>query len=142
MDQIIHVLPAINTIPNIYYVFTLLLKSWFTEKPTLPKLINFETPHRTINICKEIGQNWKKVGVLLLNDENGVVVNAIYQQHIGNAENTNFDILQKWINGEGIEDCSWHRLLRVLRMADCTILARELENAFSLQQPANIMPGK
>ena len=118
------------------------LKSRFAERPTLPKLINFETTRRTINISREIGQNWKKVGILLLNDENGAVVNAIYQQHVGNAEGTNLDILQKWINGEGIEDCSWHRLLRVLRIADCTKLAEELEDAFSLRHPVNILPGR
>ena len=96
----------------------------------------------TIDITKRIGVNWRRVGITLLNDTSGEVVSAIHQQCFGNVDDINLEVMKRWINGEGVGDRSWQRLLHVLRCHDCIALAEEIERCLPLQQPGSHMPGK
>ena len=52
--------------------------------------------------------------MLLLNDTNGTVTQAIMGQY-PEAFNVNFEILQRWIQGKGKLPVEWATLFEVLR---------------------------
>ena len=119
----------------IYIYITLLL---FADKPTMTELTNFA---ETLDITKEIGIHWSTVGTTLLNDIHGVILPAIHQQHLGNVQQINLEIMRRWINGEGMEVCSWRTLIDVLHRHDCKALAEQLEQRLSPQRPGRQLPG-
>ena len=86
--------------------------------------------------------HWRTVGIILLNDQRSAKVDAIHDQYHGNAQNITLEILKKWINGEGIKDRSWRKLLFVLRHSCCEALAEEMEHVFLAQLPPKPFPGK
>lgn len=92
-------------------------------------MISFKLPAGPTNIAKRIGTDWKTFGIALLDDEDGVIVQAIQQENLGHAERINLDILQKWIRGEGIRDRTWRGLLGALEKGGgtCKTLAVEMK---------------
>ena len=63
------------------------------QTPGLPDLINFQAKTRVINIAAEIGTKCKFVGITLLNDHRGEKVAAIHRKCLGDAAETNLEIL-------------------------------------------------
>ena len=92
----------------------------------MPQLTDFPAKTGHINIATMIGVKFYVVGTALLNDESGSVIPAIVSEHGKNAEQTNMDILSRWIQGQGIADRTWRGLLGVLRV-HCPGLARDIE---------------
>ena len=99
----------------------------------MPQLIGLQCKDRTINIAEAIGDKWRMVGIALLNDESGAIVKGIGDEFRGNAENINFEILQRWIRGNGIADHTWQGLLGVLRV-HCRALAENVEEALTAEE--------
>ena len=66
--------------------------------------------------------------MLLLNDTNGTVTQAIMGQH-PEAINVNFEILQRWIQGKGKLPVEWATLIEVLRDIKLSELAHEMDEA-------------
>ena len=98
----------------------------------MPQLIGLRGKNKSINIAEAIGDQWRMVGIALLNDNSGTIVKSINEEFRGNAQNINLEILQRWKRGEGIHDRSWHGLLRVLRV-HCVSLAEIVEEALAEQ---------
>ena len=96
------------------------------RRPTMVQLTDFPGKTRNFNIAKRIGKNYLFVGTGLLNDEMGEDVPAIVLEHRGNAEQINMEILSRWVQGQGIADCTWRGLLGVLRV-HCPKLAQDIE---------------
>ena len=88
-------------------------------KPTLPLLLKFPPScsksiiNNCINIPVRIGQKYWPIGILLLQDNTGNVVEALEHKNQKNAEMMTLKILQKWINGVGLP-VSWDVLIQVL----------------------------
>ena len=68
-----------------------------------------------MNICQQIGVNYSKFGILLLNDTYGAVVNAIENEHHHNAEKINIAIFRKWLEGMGEKPVAWSTLVATLK---------------------------
>ena len=81
-----------------------------------------------------IGNKWRVVGIALLNDESGAIVESIADELRGKAESINLEILQRWIQGNGIQDRTWRGLLSVLRV-HCGALAESVEEALTGELP-------
>ena len=96
----------------------------------MPQLIGLQGKDKIINIAEAISDQWRVVGIALLNDESGGVVKALAKEFRGNAQDINLEILQRWIQGKGISDCTWHGLLGVLRV-HCGGLAESVEEALT-----------
>ncbi len=90
-------------------------------------MIRFRGKRKRINIPQEIGVRYQKVGILLLEDETGARIEAIADQHRGNAERINMDVFQKWINGNGKQPITWGTLVEVLKDAEFNSLASDIE---------------
>ena len=83
------------------------------EAPTLPKLLCFSA--RKVNIVQQIGVNYSKFGILLLNDTNGAIVKAVEKEHHHNAEDINIAIFRKWLEGMGEQPVAWSTLVATLK---------------------------
>ena len=94
---------------------------------TLPQLILFETRSGSINILEQIGTDYWKLGVLLLEDATGKVTKAIIEQYHYDATNINLEILQRWIQGKGKLPVEWSTLVEVLKNIELVQLANEIE---------------
>ena len=81
--------------------------------PTLPKLLSFSD--RRVNIAEQIGVNYLKFGIFLLQDSNGAITAALENEHLKNAERINVAILQKWLEGKGVKPVTWSTLATVLQ---------------------------
>ena len=80
---------------------------------------------------KEIGTYYNMFGVLLLNDKSGAIISALEQQHHSRATAVNFEILQQWIQGSGIQPVTWETLVKVLRKSKLNTLADKIESSLS-----------
>ena len=70
---------------------------------------------------------YSMLGPLLLDDIRGTLTEAIIVQCHHDAANINLTILQKWINGGGIQPLMWSTLTKVLKDVGLAELAREIE---------------
>ena len=68
-----------------------------------------------MNIAEQIRVNYLMFGMILLQDDNGVIVKASKDEHNGNAEKINTAIFQKWLDGKGIGPITWSTLVTALQ---------------------------
>ena len=97
-----------------------------TNPPTLLELVRFRGQKRRINIPQEISVDYKLLGILLLEDDNGTKTQAITEHRRGNPENINMDILQEWVQGKGKQPVTWDTLVDVLKDIHLVTLADEI----------------
>lgn len=90
-------------------------------------LQNFKTKSGKIKVSVQIGTNYKDFGLELLNDESGQIVDAIIEEKREKAEAINYEILKRWVNGEG-KPHSWETLIEVLEDCELGNLAQEIKN--------------
>ena len=95
----------------------------------MPQLLSFQGKTKCFNVAEEIGVQWQVVGTILLNDENGTIIPAIAQQFSNNAQDINMEVLNRWIEGRGV-DCTWQALLGALR-EPCRALYESMREALT-----------
>ena len=98
------------------------------SKPTLPNLISFQRHHeaKRINIPQLIGIKFREFGILLLEDDQGSLVEIIIHERCSRAVDINLIILQKWLQGTG-KPPTWSSLIEVLRDIELNVLANDIE---------------
>ena len=95
------------------------------QRPTLPLLINLPTRKgETINIMQRVGTQYTDLGLILLNDEDGSIVEQITSEYQLNAINITREILKRWIRGEGKQPVTWKTLTDALTAIGLTELAK------------------
>ena len=75
-----------------------------------------------LNIIQSIGTRYPTLGIFLLEDDNGVLVDALRFEHNHNAEAITRAIFQRWITGTGSKPITWRTLVDVLR--ECQLAAQ------------------
>ena len=90
---------------------------------TLPQLIRCRT--KSGSLLDQIGTRYWDLGVLLLNDDTGVITQAIVNQYHEDAS-INREIIKRWIQGQGMP-VEWATLIEVLNDIGLTELACEIE---------------
>ena len=106
IDHYIHLFP----IPLIYPLAT----------PTIRHLMSISVGQ--LNIIQSIGTRYYDLGIFLLEDDNGVMVEALRSEHQHNAEAITRAIFQRWITGTGRKPTTWKTLVDVLRQ--CQLAAQ------------------
>ena len=91
------------------------------------ELITFPGKNGKIDISEEIGINYKRFGILLLNDPNGVRVDAIEKKLREVSKDINLEILSKWVNGSGKQPVTWKTLVDILVEIGLTTLANDIK---------------
>ena len=95
--------------------------------PTLKELLCFPSSGgKVINMAEEIGAKYGTFGVLLLDDDNGVLIDAMEKELRGNAEAINRRILQQWLSGKGRQPMNWGTLEAVLCDVGLNALAHKI----------------
>ena len=79
----------------------------------MPELLSLSA--RKVNVAVEVGVRYSNFGIFLLNDANGVIVQALEKEHQRSAESINMAILQRWLQGMGVKPVTWSTLVDVLR---------------------------
>ena len=82
---------------------------------------------KKVKVSERIGTNYRDFGLQLLNDESGQIVDAIIEQKHEKADKINYEILKRWVNGEG-KPRSWETLIEVLEDCELGTLAQEIKN--------------
>ena len=97
---------------------------------TLPQLIRCRT--KSGSLLDQIKTCYWGLGILLLNDDTGVITQAIVNQY---CEDTtiNMEILKRWTQGQGMP-VKWATLIDVLKDIGLTELAREMEEKFYTEE--------
>ena len=90
------------------------------------ELIRFRGRERHINVPQQIGTNFMKFGILLLEDENGAKIQSIVLKCGDNPEQITMKVLQEWIAGQGKLPVSLNTLIEVLRDIDLGTLADDI----------------
>ena len=94
--------------------------------PTLPLLDSLPFKGDTLKIIQKCCSHYFKLGIQLLNDEDGTEVKRIEMGNNSNPEATMRAIFAEWLQSK---DCSWKRLIACLRSFNLNSLAKSIENA-------------
>ena len=78
------------------------------KSPTMPELIQ-------LNVPTHIGANYLNFSIVLLDDVNGAIGQALEMEHSKNAERINSAILTRWLQGQGLKPTSWKTLITVIK---------------------------
>ena len=92
------------------------------DKPSLPKLLR-------LNIPEDVGDNFRKFGTFLLNDENGALMDAIENDCNGRAHRITLKVLQEWMLGKG-ERTTWTVLVKTLNDCKLATLASKIQKEY------------
>ena len=99
------------------------------KTPSMLDLLRFPGTGKTFSILERIGTNYSDFGIHLLEDETGTVVDSIVKENRENAKDINRTISMRWLQGQGQKPVTWRTLIEVLRDADLTVLASDIETA-------------
>ena len=101
------------------------------EQPSLHELLNFPTiTGETVNIIDQVGTHYDNLGVILLNDSDESIVEAIVQDHRETAKITK-EILKRWLRGKGKQPVAWKTLTDTLQTTGLTKLGSRIVTALS-----------
>ena len=87
-----------------------------------------------INIIKRIAPKWTDLGDLLDFDKSSSKLNEIEEKYPDNPEACCRAMFQHWIEGNGVQPCTWSNLIVLLRDCDQEDLANEIETALCTVQ--------
>ena len=88
--------------------------------PTIRSLLSIFVGQ--LNIIQSIGTRYYNLGIFLLEDDNGELVDALTSEHQHNAEAITRAIFKRWITGTGRKPTTWRTLVGVLR--ECQFAAQ------------------
>ena len=99
--------------------------------PTLVLLRHFLVKNGHIDIAQEIGTNYEKFGILLLEDKKGSIVDSIAKskQHV--PIDITVEILRQWLQGKGKKPVTWQTLVTCLRDTGLYVLAKNIDDSLS-----------
>ena len=97
-------------------------------KPKMVELLLFKGKEKTFNVVEHVGTKYMKLGIFLLNDETGVIVEALKKEHLLNADDINMAIISQWLQGKGAQPVAWSTLIDVLRKIGLCTLADDIES--------------
>ena len=100
------------------------------QKPTLRQMICFKTKNgTTINIMQRIGAHYHTLSVFLLSDDDGSRTEQIVSQFKLDGDKITYEILRKWIQGQGEQPVTWGTLIGVLESIGLSVLAKEIKES-------------
>ena len=94
--------------------------------PSIMELMSISVGH--LNMIQSVGTRYPTLGIFLLEDVNGVLVDALTLEHQHNAEEITRAIFQRWIGGTGRKPTTWRTLVGVLRHSQLATQADAIEH--------------
>ena len=100
---------------------------------TMAKLLNFQVGEgRVINIAREVGGSYNRLGHYLLEDHTDTAIKKISANPQKDATLISQEILKHWVQGAGGRPVQWETLVNALRAADLSDLATNVEQNLHL----------
>ena len=106
------------------------------DRPNLLELHNFPVKEGFKDVVAEIQNDYKQLGMRLLEDSNGLRVKGIEKARNGNPVDITDEILQQWLQGSGRLPVTWQTLIECLQDAKLTIAADCIEAALPQEDPS------
>ena len=99
--------------------------------PSLPHLMFFPSyPDRVEqDIIESIGRKYHNFGIILLNDDNGSIIDSIEMKFRDDPYRITQEILKRWLQGRGREPVTYATLVKVLKMIGLKVLAQTIESS-------------
>ena len=104
------------------------------RQPTIVKLKVLKsaaTGGTKINIIKRLAPKWTDLGDLLEFDSSGSKLSAIEEKYPNNPEACCRAMFIHWLEGNGVQPCTWSKLIELLKDCEQVKLANEIEAAIS-----------
>ena len=102
------------------------------ENPDLLKLLQFHvTPQKTVNVIEEMCGTYWDLGVILLQDNKGAIMNTIEREY-SNPLDRMKSVLTRWFQGHGLP-VTWENLVKSLRQVKLNIIANDIKEGLSRQ---------
>ena len=76
-----------------------------------------------------MSKEYQKLGHILLNDDDGTIVDQITKDCHYKSEDIVIEILKRWIRGKGKDPVTWGSLIEVLYNLELTELASHMEGS-------------
>ena len=96
------------------------------DRPNLYVLNAFPHPSGDINISEQVTPKYRQLGNILLNNANGVRVQAIEMYNNSRMDSVVYDIFQKWLVEDS--DATWGKLVQCLMQAGLISLAQDIDS--------------
>ena len=97
-------------------------------RPTLLQLTHLVTHFgKKVEIIKYIAPEWKTVAIHMNFDPTGYTINIIAASNPLNPVACCTDMIMEWLGGKGRQPATWATLVKVLRNAEFTVLADDVE---------------
>jgi hypothetical protein len=106
-------------------------QSRLDEVPTVSDLEGLKQKDgTTLNIIEEIGSHYGSLGIQLLHDRRGTIMDGITHDHKGHV-NIKRAMFEKWLGGTGMQPRTWRTLVKLLESNTIRlgILASDIRNA-------------
>ena len=84
-----------------------------------------------LNMIQSVGTRYPTLGIFLLKDDNGALVDALKEENRHKVEEITRAIFQRWIGGTGRKPTTWRILVGVLRQSQLATQADAIETYFS-----------
>ena len=105
------------------------LKTIINDWPTMPTLLNFPlSTGKRINVAVEIGTKYDDFSIQLLQDDNGNILDQIYDGFGPQSEHILKEVFKRWLNGVGKLVKTWRTIIQVLKDIKILTLAESLES--------------
>ena len=76
-----------------------------------------------------MSKEYKKLGHILLNDDDGAIVDQITNDYHYKSQDIVLEIIKRWLRGKGKEPVSWRSLIEALNNLEMMELATHMEGA-------------
>ena len=100
------------------------------EVPTVSDLEGLKQKDgTTLNIIEEIGSHYGSLGIQLLHDRRGTIMDGITHDHKGHV-NIKKTIFEKWLGGTGMQPRTWRTLVKLMESNTIrlTVIASDIRN--------------
>ena len=96
---------------------------------SLPSLVGGEK--KNINIVQKTSTRYNQLGMHLLDDDNGDIVDGLKERCFHDPVETVTAVYKKWISGTGRKPVTWQTLVDVLRDIELNSVADDIEAVLS-----------
>ena len=101
------------------------------SQPTLGDLQLLKAKGKEIRIIEKMATKWVLLGDLMMFDDGGTKVKNIKEKGDRDPILCCREIFESWIGGEGLQPCSWEKLIELIDDCREAVLAREIKDALS-----------
>ena len=100
--------------------------------PTMSKLQVLQAANgKKIKIIDTIASEWMTLGDLLAFDDCSKKLNSIKQECSSVPNRCCREMFQCWIAGEGVQPCTWQKLIELISDCGEIVLAEQIKSALS-----------